>query len=119
MEKNRLFTVLLAVWLVQGHAQLWEKSNTGYDFRLRAIEFPGGQNQVGYAGGQDANEGMMLKTTDGGNTWNQLWLLADYMVEDVCFVDANTGYVCGWNNYVARTEDGGENWEILTTSPLK
>ncbi|MBU1627262.1 hypothetical protein KKB18_07835, partial [bacterium] len=61
------------------------------------------------------DNGLIIKTTNGGATWTTLrdddgsgldWL-------DVQFYDANTGYACGEKGYILKTVDGGANWDMV------
>lgn len=55
------------------------------------------------------NEGTILKTTDGGTTWNQLNSGTTKDCESVFFVNENVGWVtdAGW---IMKTTDGGTTW---------
>lgn len=64
-------------------------------------------DSIGYAVGIN-----ILKTTDGGNTWNKIGNLGDGWINDVFFLDENVGSI-GF----ARTIDGGLNWIIAETLP--
>ena len=72
----------------------------------------------GYAGS------MLLHTTDGGNHWIQQTTEQNMYLTSVCFTDAYTGTVVGFDddyNYVIlRSTDGGENWtnQFSTTDRL-
>ena len=62
--------------------------------------------------------GSLLKSTDGGNTWQNVVLPISIYAEDVFFINDNTGWVCGENgngppSYVLGTTDGGKNWNVL------
>jgi photosystem II stability/assembly factor-like uncharacterized protein len=54
---------------------------------------------------------IILKTTDGGNTWNTQ-LVESYLnpFKDVYFVDMNHGWAVGEFSEVVRTTDGGVTW---------
>jgi hypothetical protein len=55
-------------------------------------------------------DGLVLKTSDGGTTWNQQWTGTAKGVEGISFPDLNTGYICGWSAYFAKTTNGGTTW---------
>ncbi|MBD3334122.1 MAG: T9SS type A sorting domain-containing protein, partial [Candidatus Eisenbacteria bacterium] len=59
------------------------------------------------AGGRD---GLLTKTTDGGETWvaQGLGIIED--VRDFEFLDADLGWLVGGGGMVLKTTDGGENW---------
>jgi len=61
------------------------------------------------------NAGMILKTTDGGQTWT---ILESNTREDllaVSFVNANVAYVSGTSRTIMKTTDGGNSWINLST----
>lgn len=110
--------VLLSLALPTLHAQQWETLNSGTDYILFDISFPPGQSDVGYAAGMQYTwdaEGIVIKTTNGGDTWTTvLGGNGQDGLEAVCFVSPEKGFIGGWNNYFARTEDGGQSWIPMT-----
>lgn len=113
MKRHYLVTSMLLALSLSGLAQTWEKISTGYNYILMGIEFPGGQSLTGFAGGESVTymgDGIVIKTTDGGTTWSQLWTGTDQGIEGISFPDLSTGYVCGWSAYFAKTTNGGVNW---------
>lgn len=113
MKKIHIIIFLTLISIASGYSQNWEKINTGYNYIFKGIEFPGGQSQVGFAGGQSLTymgDGIVIKTTDGGTTWTSLWTGVDQGVEDISFPDQNTGYIGGWSAYFAKTTNGGVTW---------
>ena len=96
----------------------WQRNVlTNYNYIFKAIQFPGNQNFVGYAAGQSLTNngnGIVLRTTNGGATWNELLVDTEQnALETMSFPSEYTGYVCGWNNYFAKTTDGGWSWTPL------
>ncbi len=94
----------------------WEKLNTGFNYIFKDFEFPGNQSSVGFAGGQSLTyngDGIVIATYNGGDTWEQLWFEEDKGIEAISFPTTWTGYVGGWNNYFAKTTDGGSTWTPL------
>ena len=63
-------------------------------------------------GGQD---GLVQKTTDGGQTWVDQPTNIPDILEDIVFVDANNGWAVGENGIVLHTTDGGNSWDIQTS----
>ncbi len=63
----------------------------------------------------------ILKTIDGGVTWQPVFDPADYPGDDFSnlefndfnFIDENTGWVVGNNGIVFRTGNGGDTWSIV------
>lgn len=58
-----------------------------------------------------ANEGFeVLKTTDGGETWNQLPEQFKHRIRAVWFVDEQNGWALTIDRSILRTTDGGASW---------
>lgn len=72
----------------------------------------------GWAVGMDLNRGdYLLKTTDGGSTWEQM-LPALEPTRDLSFPDSQNGFGLGAlsdSNAILKTVDGGEHWETVTS----
>jgi len=64
--------------------------------------------------------GKILKTTDGGSTWNARTSGTTRYLWSVFFSDANTGWVAGghftFGNILLKTTDQGETWSEKTCS---
>jgi photosystem II stability/assembly factor-like uncharacterized protein len=55
--------------------------------------------------------GLILRTTDGGNTWTrQKPPVGDEYLKSVMFISDKKGWVIGFNGQVLRTSDGGSSW---------
>jgi photosystem II stability/assembly factor-like uncharacterized protein len=63
--------------------------------------------ETGYAGGQS---GMMMKTIDGGKTWQILDLGMPMDVNSIFFTTPDTGYVIGQGGFIFKTIDAGMTW---------
>ena len=78
------------------------------------ISFPDRQN--GYISLEKLSSGMgssvyFLKTTDGGDTWKEKVFLNSFADEEgIGFINANTGWIGGWNFSTYKTTDGGDTW---------
>jgi PKD repeat protein len=97
----------------------WQKINTGYNYILRGIAFPEGQELIGFTAGESLTymgDGIVLKTTNGGNNWTSLWTGTAKGIEGMSFPDLNTGYVGGWSGYFAKTSNGGSTWTAQTVA---
>ena len=67
------------------------------------------------------DEGTILNTTDGGITWSEINSPATYPLENVHFINADTGWVGGDHNSITeimRTTDRGLSWELYTLSDV-
>ncbi len=89
----------------------WDDYSYLTDKSLSAVCFIDQEN--GWIAGYET----ILKTTDGGQTWNELWT-GIHSFQDICFVDDDHGWVIGDSNSISsasdvimRTTDGGITWE--------
>jgi photosystem II stability/assembly factor-like uncharacterized protein len=55
--------------------------------------------------------GVALRTTDGGETWENYYGGSDVEFFDICYSDVNTGLAVGGEGIVSRTTDGGVTWD--------
>jgi photosystem II stability/assembly factor-like uncharacterized protein len=74
-----------------------------------------GDETTGYAwfSLNDYAEYHVFKSTDAGETWNQVWLTTGpgYIQGNLVFFNANTGVILGPGNYKMRTTNGGQTWD--------
>lgn len=77
-----------------------------YKFGLNDIAMPSAN--TGYITGY----GAVLKTTDGGKSWNYLDVKNDNFISLHCLND-NEIWVCGYRGSIFHTKDGGINWDKL------
>ena len=98
----------------------WKKIESNTKLKLNSISF--GTPQVGYIGADDTT---LLKTIDGGITWNLMPLTGInlHMIQDIVHVDflnANEGYIVinnsenlvSHNSATLFTSDGGITWSF-------
>ncbi len=64
-------------------------------------------SQTGWAAG---DEGLVYKTTDGGNSWALVDTLPSGSLYNVRFLNAQTGYIINDSYGIFRSDDGGETW---------
>lgn len=58
--------------------------------------------------------GPPFRTTDGGNTFEEMTGAFQSIKEALFFVNANVGFMSGWyNDGFVKTTDGGSTWSIL------
>ena len=90
-------------WVIQK-----EKSD---DARYYGISF--GDEENGWICGEN---GIVRKTSDGGNSWKLQETGTSVTFWDILFLDKNTGWVCGFENTILKTKDGGETWIDVSPS---
>ena len=62
--------------------------------------------------------GTVIKTVDGGESWNAQEVPTDETLRGVCFVDENNGYAVGTNGTILHTSDGGKIWTKQSVDTL-
>lgn len=63
--------------------------------------------------------GLLLKTTNGGSSWDQISLPVNNSLFDIAFASPLTGYLCGAGGIVLKTTNGGNNWtQCITNTTL-
>ena len=119
--KRQIFilTSLLFLCIGQTKAQNWHQISVPTNVKLNDIDFP--SPTVGYIGGNDST---LLKTTDGGITWNKITYsgitsASAYNIIDLEFVSESVGYmICDWTSEFYKTIDGGFTWTPVTDLEL-
>ena len=88
----------------------WIKKNTGYYGAYgRAVYFI--NENLGWIGLQNYGlDGLLLSTTDGGNSWLSTNFSNTYGISAIKFFDNNNGWVLGFNRFLSKTTNGGINW---------
>lgn len=104
--------------IIIGHGQsVWYEVPSGTNKELLTIDFPSGS--VGYIGGKDS---LLLKTIDGGVTWNEMApsgmnLSGQTEINNLKFITEDVGYASvGDFGGIYKTVDGGQNWSQVTLS---
>ena len=93
----------------------WVIQNCGSTIPLNDVCFL--DNNIGVAVGGyyngDNSDGIILRTTDGGENWITQFIDTGpsyYYFSAVSLVDTNTAVVAGMNGRIFRTTNGGKNW---------
>lgn len=66
---------------------------------------------TGYACG---DMGIILKTSDGGESWQKLSTITREHLRGIHFVDELTGFACGDQYTIIKTTDGGDTWQDVS-----
>ena len=98
------------IWISNDSGQSWQLKreqfgNWGFGWD---IQFP--SESVGYAVGK---LGLIFKTEDAGNTWNQVSNGAAAQLNDLVMQSNGIGVAVGFSGVVMRTEDFGQQWNLL------
>lgn len=119
----KLFLLVLMTLLASTNitAQTWEYKDSGTTFLLYDVAIPEGQNDIAYAAGAQftANSpGIIIKSTDGGETWNTIYPVTGTVdgIEKIDFINETTGFAVGYDLFI-KTEDGGASWQDIVLAP--
>jgi photosystem II stability/assembly factor-like uncharacterized protein len=100
-------------------AQIIKTSNAGANWNV--VNFPNNyfnsifflDDNTGFIGGQYLNGGVIYKTTNGTNSWIQQLNLPWYELKSIYFIDKNNGFAAGRSRIIAKTTNGGNNWDTI------
>lgn len=84
----------------------WIQIPSGTTKNLHDVHFP--SDSVGYCVG---DSGIVLKTVNGGNSWQTVYSDPAKSFQSVFFTDNSTGYAAGGNIY--KTTNGGQSWSAV------
>jgi photosystem II stability/assembly factor-like uncharacterized protein len=109
MKAKILFLFLISIFCVSNGFAQWEwKTPLPQGNPLTTCWFL--DQNTGFAAGYS---GTIMKTTDGGQSWNIKYYPGAYNIKGICFPDENTGYTIEYNGTIYKTTDGGETWSFL------
>lgn len=87
----------------------WALQNSGITAQLERFFFL--DDQLGFAVAAQ----YILRSTDGGSTWEQLPTPELVNIKDLHFWDAQNGIGVGSVGVILRTVDGGDTWSTITS----
>ena len=111
MKKVIYLFILISIISNQAIAQ-WIAQNSGTNQNLYDIEFL--NDKTGWAVG---DAGVVIKTTDGGNTWVNIpnpSVQYGGLMWDIHPVDSEVVYAVAGYDFIMKTSNGGDNWSILS-----
>lgn len=89
----------------------WTDQSSGYS-ATRFMDIFILNEQTAFMSG---NDGLIIKTTDGGNKWETKTTGTKEQLWGLHFLDDQTGFACGAYGMILKTEDGGESWFSIPT----
>ncbi|MFC5626670.1 YCF48-related protein [Algoriphagus winogradskyi] len=87
-------------------SQTWARMQS-WGLDLEAIIWV--DENVGYSVG----ENLIIKTADGGTTWQELQVSYEGKLLDVAFWDESTGVAVGENGLILKTQNAGNSWASI------
>jgi len=115
------------VWHSMDGGKSWERQKTGSRASLRGVHFT--TPYTGWAVGRlespcgGSSVGVMLRTTDGGITWEEAGMNVLPGLNAVRFFDEKNGFLCGdgteaFPSGMFSTADSGRTWKPVTGAKL-
>ena len=114
-------------WVAGGRGLILHIANNGQDFTMQTTGVQKAIYEVDFATAQDGvavgQDGIVLKTSDGGTTWDRIPVelpLQDWQVAQPHYfavsrgADAQHIWAVGPVGALIRSQDGGETWENLS-----
>ncbi len=90
----------------------WFEQEGGQDYYLEDLYFF--DDQVGIICGGTIGIGRLLRTTNGGNQWNEIALpIYSPRLLSIFFLNNNLGWTTGANEILYRTIDAGISWDSI------
>jgi photosystem II stability/assembly factor-like uncharacterized protein len=107
MKSSRFSFLFFLLFLVASNSGFpqWTMiySNPSYSFtKVLALN-----DNIAYAIGDN---GLLLRTSNGGLNWNQIVLPSSARLFDIGFPTSMIGYICGSSGLVLKTTDSGLTW---------
>ncbi|MEW5843122.1 MAG: YCF48-related protein [Bacteroidota bacterium] len=65
-----------------------------------------------------SSTGIIVKSTDGGNTWVNQKSGTTESLRSIYFIDPNNGWICGSGGKVLHTTNGGETWDAQSIGSI-
>lgn len=100
---------LFLIWMVlspQLFSQTWARMQS-WGLDLESIEWV--DENLGFAVGED----LIIRTSDGGNTWEELPVNFEGKLLDAAFWNQNEGLAVGENGLILKTLDSGNTWNQI------
>jgi photosystem II stability/assembly factor-like uncharacterized protein len=106
-------TILIPVSLT---ARAWALNQVSVSFDLRGVRVIDDTTAIaaGFIGNTASHSGVILKTTDGGQTWDVRQYIDFAELGGVDFVDSEYGWAVGRvrdSGLLLRSTDGGDTWD--------
>lgn len=103
------------ILITKNSGQNWAKISSPVNGHLKSVVMTDKSNGYILVEKTTYLKGFVLKTTDGGTTWNITEFPSQFQSEiemtEMSFVDTNNGWICGKFGLVFHTANGGKTWE--------
>jgi len=108
--KKVILSIALSLILLTNNIAQWEILNEGLNGRIETIDFV--NENVGWLAGW---AGTLLKTTDGGESWNSIPINESWYIRMIDFLNESIGWALGStrspdNFYIWKSSNEGISW---------
>ena len=120
----RMFLLLFTIFLysckseninpVADNNANWKVIDTNYTGTLTSINFVSAD--TGFVLGYSALDNVLLRTVDGGNSWQPLKFPSTINTPLFCFLPINSKIILAARDTLYRSTDGGDTWSKLSTT---
>ena len=104
-----LFYLLILLPVILTCQTDWILLDSGTTQNLNSVDFF--DSNIGLVVGDN---GLILRTTNGGETWDNVTSGTSNNLNGVSFVNADTAVIVGDGQTILRTIDGGVSWIVIT-----
>lgn len=95
--------------------QLWIRQPTQFGKKIRAVSFPDAQH--GWAIMDSTGGHCIIRTEDGGETWQLVYTGLNESYFDIFFISPYSGWLAGYEGIIKYTNDGGDTWTTQHADP--
>jgi photosystem II stability/assembly factor-like uncharacterized protein len=110
-----LSLLLIGLFSCSDQKNNWEIHTTGMNDNFHDIEIITSTTAIAYSYGS----GKIIKTEDTGKSWDIIYQLDSIYLEQIQFINPNLGFICGNDNTLLKTTNGGRNWESIAIDTLE
>ena len=111
MQKTFALFLMGMLLSTQLFSQTWVRMQS-WGLDLESIAWV--DQNVGFAVG----ENLIIRTSDAGNTWEELTVSFEGKLLDVSFWDSSTGVAVGENGLILKTQDAGNTWTQIASGTI-
>jgi photosystem II stability/assembly factor-like uncharacterized protein len=101
--------------LSEDHGATWQVINLGNNPQTHFYGVFFVDDNLGWITGDK----YLLKTTDGGKSWDTAYYAIDQRLISVFFINSQKGWAVGDGGKIIRTTDGGDSWQLMTSGSNK